>query len=708
MKTIILLLCFSSSTVFTTVNAQNVKKIFKYIEKGNIEDAVLELEKKTNSNEKYDRKEILLIQLGNCLILSNQKCQSFKPYEAYQLFKSVSISNLESNEVEDFLSKYDLNLIKVSDLIFQGILIEAKKINSEASYDAALYVCKPCYYDLEVRDLKSKAAYNECINKGTVEGYKYFIEMYANTEYLNEVTDLLNKKAFDEACITMTIESMNNFINNYSNSLFKNSAIEIRDSLALPSKQKNYTSLLKYTKQYPNSKYTPKIIRELPDILYNEALTKNTVELLKRFVTDYPNDERVIEIKNNLEIVYYNILKKCFSIKEFNSFKSQFPNSAYVNELNSISIKLMENSDLFKEGFKGDVKTVETSIYDYREKKNIFSSKKEYNEFGKIKTFNSTWDFWDKIEDFEMSYMPKEFDDEFLIVLPFGRTKSTLHIGNKKEYGFGRSTNLSFIYNIEGGLVSVYNKKFIYDADRNLIEKNYYNNSTPGVYSSTVDGWAINKIKYKWRDGKLISKYEYNDKGDRYDYFYDIEYTGNQQNIYVNYGGESKYTQVYTNSGQIINGVVSKYTLVYNASNQIISKSYDWYCSNYRANDSKFRNISLRKFEYTNGFLTKITCVENEYYNNSSLAIKLGENPNEGIVKETKKSQLNIKRDANGNILYIDEDTYGRNQFSHNTEWTYEYDNYGNWNKRTEFDVKIGDIKIIKKTNEVTRIITYN
>jgi len=686
-KPITLLLYFLSSTLFTNLNAQNVKKIFKYIEKEKIEEAVLEL-KKIDSKEKYERKEVLLIQLGTCLILSNEKCQSFKPYEAYHLFKSMSISNLESNEVEDFLSKYDLNLIKVSDLIFKGILIEAKKINTESSYDAALYVCKPCNYDLEVRDLKSKAAYKECINKGTVEGYKYFIEMYANTEYLNEVTDLLNKKAFDEAKSTMTIESMNNFINNYSNSLFKNSAIEIRDSIALPRKQRNYTSLLKYIKQYPNSKYTPNIISELPNILYNEAITKNTVESLKKFITDYPSDLRASEIKNILEIADYNSLKKSFSSKEFSNFKTLFPNSSFINELNSVSDKLIEKSDLAKEGLKGSIKYIETVILDVAENK-YTNIKREFNEFGKIKTFNSTWDFSDKIEDFEMSYMPKEFDDEFLIVLPFGRRKGTLHVGNGIRVGFGVSTDLSFEYDSEGKLVSVDDEKFIYNADGNLIEKNYYNKSTPGGYSPTADGWEINKIKYKWLGGKLISKYEYNDKGDRYDKFYDVEYTGNQLNIYVNDGFESKYTQVYTNSGQIIKGVKSKYTLIYNTSGQIISKSYDWYSSNYRAYYSEFRNISLRKFEYTNGFLTKITCVENKY-------------------KETNNSQFNIKRDANGNILYIDEDPYGRNQFSHDTEWTYEYDNYGNWTKRTEYDVKIGDIKITKKTNVVTRIITYN
>jgi hypothetical protein len=272
MKKNTLLLCMLLSTLFTIVNAQNEKKIFKYIEEGNIEDATNEL-KKTDYSKGYKRKKLLLIQLGNILLLGNENYQSYEPVNACNLFKSLSISNLESIELNDFLADYSLNLNTISDLLYTNILNEAKKINTESSYDDALNICKPCKYEVEIKNLKVKAAYNACINKGTVEGYKYFIEKYSDTAYISDVTELLNKKAFEEAKTNMTVVSMNNYINSYSNSIYIKSAIDIRDSLALPKNKTDYYSLLKYTKEYPNSKFTPKIINvELPTILQNEAL----------------------------------------------------------------------------------------------------------------------------------------------------------------------------------------------------------------------------------------------------------------------------------------------------------------------------------------------------------------------------------------------------------------------------------------------------
>ena len=273
LKVLIISLLFISN-----LYSQSVKKIFKQIKNNEIELAIIESEK-TDSREKFDEEEKVLFQLGKCLLMSNEKSSLFKPYDSYNLYKSLTITKKE--DVDEFLSKYELSLNKISDLIFQGIVIEAKKLNTVSSYEAALNICKPCNYETELIDLKIDAAYIEA------------------------------KKI-------LTLKSLNEFILNYPKSKHLIDVTDIRDSIALTKSKKDYSSLLNYTKQYPNSKLTPKIIQELPDVLYIEAIAENTLESLKNFINVYPKDLRCKEIDEKLSKIKYIEISVSKNIKDFN------------------------------------------------------------------------------------------------------------------------------------------------------------------------------------------------------------------------------------------------------------------------------------------------------------------------------------------------------------------------------------------------------
>ena len=248
--------------------SQNIKKIYKSIKNNELVEAIIE-SSKTDSKAKFDENENILFQLSQCVLQSISNSSIFKPYDAFNQFKSIPVN--KADEINDYLNKYELNINKIQELIYTGVVYEAKKQNSESSYNKALEICKPCSYENELIELKTLSAFNEAKN-------------------------------------IMSLTSLNKFINKYATSKFADLAVDMRDSLVYENTNKDYFSLLRFTKEYPNSKLTTKVILELPDVLYKEAIKSNDYEKLALFSKLYPHDSKILDIKKRIdEKEYYEI-----------------------------------------------------------------------------------------------------------------------------------------------------------------------------------------------------------------------------------------------------------------------------------------------------------------------------------------------------------------------------------------------------------------
>lgn len=75
---LILVLFFS-----TTINAQNLKSIYKNIVKEDYNDVQAEYNK---SNNEFNHEEKILFELSKCILYSKSKYQSFKPREAFNIY----------------------------------------------------------------------------------------------------------------------------------------------------------------------------------------------------------------------------------------------------------------------------------------------------------------------------------------------------------------------------------------------------------------------------------------------------------------------------------------------------------------------------------------------------------------------------------------------------------------------------------------------
>lgn len=665
------------------------------------------------SNQSYDYGKSILFLRGNDIILYLKS--------KYYISKDwINFSAINHNTKSDFpliiqqLQSQDENYHLINNIILEDKII--------ASFSSAYGTKYRIFYS---SDLKN---WNEIKKPNNLNMMGTGIKFYKNVLYLFTWDKNNNNELHTSSDFGINWEKVNEFNFNYSEGLDSYSLMNViffNDKFFYQNIYKPYIYDLKDRTTQPlklNDNYIgyPKtkddflyftnnnLILTYKDSLINFNINnlefKNPKSISDIYITDkfviingsklipnktFTSDESLKLSKRNEESKFVKINDKSLnntSDLSITNNKSEFANSK--------NIKVNGKNDLVKEGLKGSVKSIETTIYNSKTNKNIFTSKRFFTEFGKISSISSNSDFSDKIEDFEMNYYPEEFNDELLVVLPFCRTKNSIHVGNKKEYGFGGSMNLKFEYDHEGKLISVWNIKFIYDNNGNLIEKKFINQTQSG-YSPTIDGWAINNIKYKWQDGKLMSKYAYNDKGKMYSEFYDIKYEKNQQIIRV--FKENDKTEYF-------------YRIEFDNNGKIISKSKEVVYNNYSAFEPKKRKLSTRKFKYNGNYLINVTCEDYEYDNSyylSSKMIKMNMNPNEGIITKTKRSEFKIIRDNHGNILYIDADNYGRNQFSHDTEWSYEYDEYGNWIRRIEYEIPSGNNKNKIKMYDIDRKIFY-
>lgn len=623
--------------------SQSVKKIFKEIKNEKYDKAFKELSK-INEDEKYSSHEAVLFQLANCILLSNESYIAYNPYESNDLFIPLKNNNLV--EVNTFLIKYNLSIIKIEDIIFKSIFSDSKKKNTIEAYNNAIKVCNSCSYKNDLIDLKLSLVYDETKKTGTIEVYEIFLKNYSNSKYSIEITELLCEKAFNDAVKINTINALNNYIQKYAKCTLSKNAAEIRDSIAFIKLNSTYESNLNYTKQYPDSRYKNKIIQNLPNLLYEESTEKKSIESLNLFIKEYPNDLRVNTINKILELAYYEKLRNSFNIKEFISFKFKFPSSNYLAELKQNYEKIIANNSLKREGLKGNVKTIKM----IEEEGGII---RDYNELGNIIT--TTY-----FQNNHYSYIYDILEDTKLFVPPFNY-EDELHFHRGK-------TELTYNYDNYGKLNSISDIIFKYDDEGKLIEK---------LWGDDI------VIKYKWQNNKLIAKNIYKANGDIY-YYYTIDYIENKK-IIKEYEGHHRYNEPdkiysleYNDSGKLI-----FYKLV-NSVNYSNAWGFDEWHDN------------TKYYEYKNDLLISITT-------DKKMATPILAN---NYKKYVTSKQL-FHYDSHNNILYIETDSYGRNNYRHDIEWKYEYDSYGNWIKRTEYDVKIGDIKITTKKREINREITY-
>jgi hypothetical protein len=311
-----------SSLIFTLLMfisfgtfAQKPKKIFSSLQEGNLREAESEYNKLNIEENKYSVSEDILLDLSKCLLLiePTSRITKYNPIQSIEVFNAIFIPFDIKEDIIKFLSKYELDLEKISDRIYSEIVIEAKNLNTVESYSSALKVSSEDHR-LELLQLQEEAVYISTIVDKDIKGYKAFLATFPQSKYKYEIQSLLERSVLDIAINNQVVGELNLFIKEYFSSSLKQEATDFRDSLVLSKVPNEYDSLLAFTRDYPNSKFIDGIQLKLPDLLYEfnfldtlmykKSINSNSYFALKSYANNFPNGFFIDTISKIIDLNY--------------------------------------------------------------------------------------------------------------------------------------------------------------------------------------------------------------------------------------------------------------------------------------------------------------------------------------------------------------------------------------------------------------------
>jgi hypothetical protein len=421
---------------------------------------------------------------------------------------------------------------------------------------------------------------------------------------------------------------------------------------------------MKFLNDYPETRYTESITKELPNLLYNQALNENNIELLELFVLKYPGDNRKDFVNQKIEALYYQNLISNFSISDFEIFKRKYPGSRHVDALNERFQKIFANNDLILNDLKGPVKSIIVTGYDPRQGNRIIhTAKQEFNSLGYF-VYNEPYTiFSDDFNTRVYNSFPPEFENENRHLFIGGSFTPSVTLRNMSW----SSRAFQYVYDGVGLLKKAYSSGIIHDFIHNengeLIERNI--RSRDYAY----------KIKYTWSGGKLVAKEVLSSHG--YVNLYEIDHYNNIKRISVK--NERKLTEAEITIYYDLNGLITKRRI---EQNKDIDGIYNF----------------VQEYNYT-------YCA-----NNKLIRIELSSRTREDVYgthrvtkewRDSPLSTLSINRDHNGQITSISLDP--RNEM----RYEYTYDSSGNWTNVNVFKVEQQVIEVKTLHSVIERRITY-
>ena len=324
-----------------SANGQNLKEIYTEVRNENMDNLLIELNDIKN-DKNYNSKKTALFQIATCILYASEKSPIFNPIESNNLFKNIIITGSDRESIFDFLKDYNLDLFKVSDLIYKGIYVEAKTNNTEESYIKALEACGLCAYSKQIISLQTDLAYNNAKSRNNIQDYKEFLDRYINSKYDAEIKELIIEMNFENAKKSGNIELLNSFISIYPSHKLTNTAVELRDKWALPNENATIKELSAYTTKYPLSKYLPAVLERIEILekqkkgikndLTEEGLKGNVLSLTfsgffegktneDSILTKYNTDGYKIYIEDNHNYGYLKISDKTEIFRDTNNNK---------------------------------------------------------------------------------------------------------------------------------------------------------------------------------------------------------------------------------------------------------------------------------------------------------------------------------------------------------------------------------------------------
>lgn len=440
------------------LHAQNPGQIYDLIIEKKIEKAI-EKRNKIYDNEK--KSDLLLIDLCDCLLFNTPEYKAYNPQKSYEIFNKSLLPNSKERTLIKFLDKKDNSLDSIRTQIEQSLYKLACRENTEESYARFIDLCPQSKWVEPAAQKQEDIAYRQAIEKGTIEGYNYFLSHYASSEHVVEITRLADKTTF--AQLDNTIEAYKKFI-----------------------------------ELYPQSPLIEEAQSRIYRLAYAQARKTHTREAYQQLLAEYPDHPMKEEAQSAIESFDYLSITQQPTQYAYDKFLRDYPNSTYIAPLNDWLGHLKKSYWHWSRiNLKGYVKSIQETTISRQNGKEIKSTVTSlYDQLGQLLLVETKKN--GKTEEKSYLYHP----DFTLSTISTPQWKKTYYYNNRREitriietredgkeqeickldYGNDRlATRTDIIDGVKGGRKTEYT----YNEAGDLISSKSYNAATPQNTTTT-------------------------------------------------------------------------------------------------------------------------------------------------------------------------------------------------------------------------------
>ena len=169
-------------------NAQNNRKIYKYIQSNQIELAVNEV-KLCNSKDINDINKKTLFEIAKCVLMCEKNNDLYNPLNALINFRAlftVKNTDLDLDKIEAFLEKYNLKRQIILEKINFSVYNQLINSQSIEDLDKAIKIVSENYTPELIR-LHELLFYKVVKSTKSIDTVRNFIYLYPNSTYKNQV-----------------------------------------------------------------------------------------------------------------------------------------------------------------------------------------------------------------------------------------------------------------------------------------------------------------------------------------------------------------------------------------------------------------------------------------------------------------------------------------------------------------------------------------
>lgn len=296
-----------ASLSFTAIQAQNIKRGYKLLEKNDYQKAKEIFQKAIADNNKDGG-----AYFGMAVIYSNKQSPDYNLIKAWEYcLKTEKYINSISPDDQEVLTEYFINTEerRSSRPVKKKMNMAIEAIES----DMIKYIRE----------------------ENNIELAEQIIESFPGFRYYDNVVHIRNHLKYRAADKINTIEAYNHFIAEFPDAAQVPKAIENRNTLAfIDAKTANTTAALElFIQQYPDASEVSQATLLRNKLAYNQAKKVNTIAALEAYMQKYPDALEIADAKLLIKKLVYEKAKKIRSLEAYNQFIKKYPEGEYFIDI---------------------------------------------------------------------------------------------------------------------------------------------------------------------------------------------------------------------------------------------------------------------------------------------------------------------------------------------------------------------------------------